>query len=346
MPSLGILFEVYQPSSFSPQKKKNDPITFQAHRTHNLFVEFIMTNVDHPINIPLHYKSLPMPQDTGASVRELVGLNFKKVTESLDHDVAVNFYAPWCPWSQRLAPTWQEFGDRLKGSQSVIVARFDGTANEVAGLHLHAYPTIALYRAKDNQVRYYRDGMRTVDAFMEFLKQNAAIPFLNPDTGALHVPSGLPPKNHAEDVLELTDDTYEEVYNTEKNVLVLFYAPWCEHSQEMFETWERTALEYKFIDSLKVYQMDAHKAQKPGLSVFPTVKLFPSGPNNKEEFGQGIQFKGKEMTVKNIAVFVAENAKRTPQEEEILKRASEGAPVVHHDDVTLGQTLILSKEEL
>jgi len=311
-----------------------------------------MTNVDHPINVPLHYKSTPIPADTGAPVKELVGLNFKKVSEDKDRDVLINFYAPWCPWSQRLAPTWDQLGERLRGSATVVVARFDGTSNEVAGLHLHAYPTIALYRAQDNEVRHYRDGHRTVDALMNFLKENAGVPFLNPETGQLIVPHQLPEKDHAVDVTDMTDTTFEEeVYRSDKNVLVLFYAPWCEHSQEMFSTWERVALEYKNIDSVRVVQMDAHEAKKPGVSIFPTVKLFPAGFANKEEYPNGIICKGKELNVKNIAAFVAENAKRTPQEE-VQKRM--GTPeqwgqqpgAQHPDDVTLGQTLILSKEEL
>jgi len=333
-----------------PAKKKNQPVVFQDHRTLNLFVEFIMVNVDHPINIPLHYKSQPLPQDNGNAITELVGLNFKKVAESTTQDVLINFYAPWCPWSQRLAPVWEELAVRLRGASSVVVARFDGTANEVAGLHLHAYPTIALYRASDNEIRYYRDGHRTVDALMNFLKDNAAIPFMNPDTGELHVPpKDGQPKDHAADVPELTDDTFEEIYRSDKNVLVLFYAPWCEHSQEMFETWEQIAVEYKNIDSVKVVQMDASKAQKPGISIFPTIRLFPAGHDNKYTFPEGITCKGKELSQKNIAAFVAQNAKRTPQEE-ILKRtgpsSDQWAQHRNDDDVTLGQTLILSKEDL
>jgi len=334
-----------------PANKKDQPIVFQEHRTLTNFVEFIMANVGHPINIPLHYKSQPIVDDEGAAVRELVGLNFKRIAEDPAKDVIVNFYAPWCPWSQRLAPVWQQLGDRLKGAASVIVARFDGTANEVAGLHLHAYPTIALYRAVDNEIRYYREGQRTVEALTNFLKENAAISFINPETGELFIPSQIPQtKDHAVDVLELTDDTYEnEVYRSDKNVLVLFYAPWCEHSQEMFETWEKVALEYKNIDSVRVAQMDASKAQKPGISIFPTVKLFPAGTSNKEEFPLGVTCKGKEMSVKNLAAFVAENAKRTPQEEILKRTGPTQEQWAQHNtggDELLGQTLILAKEEL
>lgn len=159
------------------------------------------------------------------------------------------------------------------------------------------------------------------------------------------------PKDHAVDVQELNDEDFEsEVYRSDRNVLVLFYAPWCEHSQQMFETWEQVALEYKNIDSVKVVQMDAHSAQKPGVSIFPLVKLFPAGHNNRQEYPNGIVLKGKELSVKNIAVFVAENAQRTPQEE-ILKRTGPSdqqwaQPNAADDSVTLGQTLILTKEDL
>lgn len=146
----------------------------------------------------------------------------------------------------------------------------------------------------------------------------------------------------------------------------------------MFDTWEKVAVEYKNIDSVKVVQMNAHDNKKPGISVFPSIKyvitinrntkhsrLFPAGHDNKNVFPGGITCKGKELNVKNIAAFVAENARyeatsfflkvltdtprRTPQEE-VLKRtgpsAEQWAQHKGDDDVTLGQTLILAKEEL
>jgi len=89
--------------------------------------------------------------------------------------------------------------------------------------------------------------------------------------------------------------------------------------------------------------------KKPGVSIFPTIKLFPSGNDNKVEQPAGITFKGKETNLKNIAAFVAKHATRTPQEQ-ILKRTGptgdQWAQHVKDDDITLGQTLIINKEDL
>eukprot|EP01126_Amoeba_proteus_P052951 TRINITY_DN6433_c0_g1_i3.p1 TRINITY_DN6433_c0_g1~~TRINITY_DN6433_c0_g1_i3.p1 ORF type:complete len:498 (-),score=89.97 TRINITY_DN6433_c0_g1_i3:168-1553(-) len=328
---------------FSAQKK-DSPVLFHDQRTLNSFIEFIIKNVDHPINVPLTYKSKPIPTETGEAVRELVGLNFKEVVEDNKLDVAVNFYAPWCPWSKRLTPVWEELGEKLKGSPTMIITKFDGTANEVPGLTLHAFPTIALYRSVDNEVRYYRDGVRTVDALTNFLSENAGTEFKNSKDEVVKADPLAIIKDHAVDVQELTDDDYEpSVYDQDANVLVLFYAPWCEHSQEMFATWEQVGLEYKHIDGMKVAQMDANKEKKPEVSIFPTVKLFPAGEKNKEEFPTGLTFKGKELSLKNIVAFVAENARRTPKEQtqKRMQDAGETLPQDNDAEPKLGQTLII-----
>lgn len=101
----------------------------------------------HPIDIPIHYQSLPEPDNTGAAVVEVVGTTFKSIVKNPNKDVFVNFYAPctiWlfailflisgCPYSQRLAKTWDELGERLKSENSnLVIARMDGTQNEVPG---------------------------------------------------------------------------------------------------------------------------------------------------------------------------------------------------------------------
>eukprot|EP01126_Amoeba_proteus_P011318 TRINITY_DN1454_c0_g1_i1.p1 TRINITY_DN1454_c0_g1~~TRINITY_DN1454_c0_g1_i1.p1 ORF type:complete len:322 (+),score=65.16 TRINITY_DN1454_c0_g1_i1:533-1498(+) len=306
--------------------------------------------ISHPINVPLTYKSQPIPPETGQAVKDLVGLNFKEVTEDKRYDVAVNFYAPWCPWSRRLQPIWQQLGEKLKGSPTMIITKFDGSENEVPGLHLHGFPTIALYRSGDNEVRYYRDGVRTVDALLNFLKDNAGITFTNTDGEIFVSDPWAMSKTEVVEISELTDDDFQGVINDPNfNVLVLFYGPRVGQDEETFETWKKVGVEYQNIASVKVLQMDAVKHTSAGVSVFPIIKLFPAGQTKKEDFPNGIQFKGKQVSLKNIAEFIAENARRTPVEESEKRSLEEGGDANKAGSKVptdlLRQTLILKNRD-
>ena len=67
--------------------------------------------------------------------------------------VLVAFGAPWCPWSQRLEPVWRKTWDSLKTkpyAQWVRMGKVDCTAatshSTCQRHHIHAFPTIRIYR--------------------------------------------------------------------------------------------------------------------------------------------------------------------------------------------------------
>jgi len=66
--------------------------------------------------------------------------------------VMINFYAPWCPWSRRLQPVWEEaYGNIMKKgyANDVLFAKADCTSpggQELCHLqHVHAFPTVKIY---------------------------------------------------------------------------------------------------------------------------------------------------------------------------------------------------------
>jgi len=318
------------------------------------------------VEVHIIYKSQQIPADNGSPVTEVVGLNWKTIVLNPDKDVFVNFYAPWCPYSNMLQPTWRSLANRLKDVPSIIIAQFDGTANEVPGLNLHAYPTMTLYRAADNAQRQYRGMLRTEDALLEFLQTEALIAFTDPVTGKISHEVISSQKSHAVDVPELTDENYEQtVQLTDRNILVLFYAPWCEHSQELFQTWEDLYRDYMTITSVGIYQIDATKHKKPNVAIYPTIKIYPATQSPPKD-PDGTIFKGKETTLRNIKEFIQTNAVRTavevkmqeahqeatkrglppPTEEELEAQHGIDFPSL---DYTIGQSMIYKpgdKEEL
>lgn len=93
--------------------------------------------------------------------------------------VLVNYFAPWCPWSRRLQPVWEEaYANvmRMDVANAVMMAKADCTA---AGAelckeqHVHAFPTIRVYRSHNyiSHESYVAD--RTHEALEAFVKSNA-----------------------------------------------------------------------------------------------------------------------------------------------------------------------------
>jgi len=291
-----------------------------------------------------------------------VGLTWKSIVLNPNNDVFVNFYAPWCPYSNMLQPTWKILGERLKGVPTVTIAQFDGTANEVPGLHLHAYPTMALYRAGDNEKIDFKGFVRTEEALLQFLQTEARIAFTDPQTGKLSHEVETDLKDHAVDVPELDDSTYDPItQRLDTNIVILFYAPWCEHSQELFSTWEDIYRDFKVIATVDVYQMDATKHKIANVDIYPTVKIWPATENPTKD-REGITFKGKEPNTRHLKEFIQQNAVRPsieeklqeahnealkrglppPTEEELEKKHGIDFPEI---DYNIGQSLIYKQKE-
>ncbi|XP_026190498.1 uncharacterized protein LOC34620455 [Cyclospora cayetanensis] len=85
-----------------------------------------------------YYKSAEPPKIQRGPVYELVSSQFKAVVTSSPQEVLLLLYSPNCPHSATFMPIFEELAIRVAHEESLLLARMDGTKNEVAGLNVAA----------------------------------------------------------------------------------------------------------------------------------------------------------------------------------------------------------------
>lgn len=121
-----------------------------------------------------HLKSEPIPDpQTVDGVTTLVGKSWEDVVKDTSKDVLVKYYAPWCGHCKALAPVWEELGKDVEGIEDLVIAKFDATTNEVAGLDIRGYPTLKFY-PKDNKDGVDYSGDRQLPDFKKWLGENSS----------------------------------------------------------------------------------------------------------------------------------------------------------------------------
>lgn len=178
-----------------------------------------------------------------------------------------------------------EAASSLKGEILFVVSGVtDGIQQrlgEFIGVEESNLPTIRLLDPADNMKKYTFPGsaneisVEAIKTFVSDFKSKTLTPFLKSqdipaDNGeALRVIVG---KNFKQTVLDSDDD-----------VFVKFYAPWCGHCKKIAPIWEELANDLKEVKGLVVGKFDATANEVDGVDIrgYPTLKFYPKG--NKAE---------------------------------------------------------------
>ncbi|KAL7109811.1 hypothetical protein ACP275_06G198900 [Erythranthe tilingii] len=129
-------------------------------------------------NLKPFYKSDPIPEDNDGDVKIVVGNNFDEIVLDESKDVLLELYAPWCGHCQALEPIYEKLGKHLRGIDSLVIAKMDGTTNEHPRAKPDGFPTILFFPAGNKSFDPITfDNDRTVVEFYKFLKKHASIPF-------------------------------------------------------------------------------------------------------------------------------------------------------------------------
>ncbi|KAL5990666.1 Protein disulfide isomerase-like 1-4 [Asimina triloba] len=124
------------------------------------------------------YKSDAVPETNDGDVKIVVGDNFDEIVLDESKDVLLEIYAPWCGHCQALEPTYNKLAKYLRGIDSLVIAKMDGTTNEHPRAKADGFPTLLFFPAGNKNFDPITvDTDRTVVAFYKFIKKHASIPF-------------------------------------------------------------------------------------------------------------------------------------------------------------------------
>ncbi|KAJ9595872.1 hypothetical protein L9F63_012931, partial [Diploptera punctata] len=121
-----------------------------------------------------YLKSEPIPDDNSGPVTVAVAKNFDEVVTNNGKDTLIEFYAPWCGHCKKLAPVYDELGDKIIKYEDIAIVKMDATSNDVSGPYdVRGFPTIywAPKDSKDSPVRY--EGGREIDDFIKYIAKHA-----------------------------------------------------------------------------------------------------------------------------------------------------------------------------
>ena len=215
-------------------------------------------------------------------------------------------------YCDKKSPKWAEYkklmekiSDKVKGKLKVVQTDIkEGMASRLAeyiGVKEADLPSVRIADTRVDLKKYNMEGEsneKNILQFVEDWENNKLKP---------HLKSAEEPKENKGDVLVVVGKTYEkEVINNDKDVMLLFYAPWCGHCKALHPKYEEVAKKLKEKNpKLIMAKIDATENEVENISIsgFPTVKFYPGNKKNK----MPLDYNG-DRTVDDIIKFIKTNA--------------------------------------
>ncbi|RMZ92468.1 hypothetical protein DV736_g274, partial [Chaetothyriales sp. CBS 134916] len=218
-----------------------------------------------------------------SSVLNLRPDNFDKVVFESGKPALVEFFAPWCGHCKNLAPVYEELATAFSSHEAkVSIANVDADEHKSLGKNygVQGFPTLKWFSGKKGEEPEDYNGGRDIESLTKFVQDKTGLK-----------PKG--PKKAASDVVHLNDQTFKTEVGADKDVLVAFTAPWCGHCKSLAPIWEKLASDFKTEAGVLIAKVDAEAenakatAQEQEIKGYPTIKFFPKGSKEPEQYSGG-----------------------------------------------------------
>ena len=207
----------------------------------------------------------------------------------------------WDEYKKIMENISDKIGGKLKVVQTDIKEGMASRLAEYIGVKEADLPSVRIADTRVDLKKYNMEGEineKNILQFIEDWENNKLKPTLK---------TAEEPKENKGDVFVVVGKTYEkEVINNDKDVMLLFYAPWCGHCKALHPKYEEVAKKLKEKNpKLLMAKMDAteNEVENINISGFPTVKFYPGNKKNKTP----IDYDG-DRTVEDMIKFIKTNA--------------------------------------
>ena len=200
-----------------------------------------------------------------------------------------------------------EISEKIKNKIVVVMTDIkEGIASRLAeycGIKEKDLPVLTILDTRNEFKKYKLKGEISYDNVIKFIKD------WEENKLKRSLKSEKEPKNNNGNVFIIVGKNFEkEVINNDKDVMVLFYAPWCNHCKEFMPKYEEAARILKKNnknDKLILAKIDgsSNEIEQVIIKGFPTILFFPG--NKKKE--NPIEYKGK-RTTKDVIKFIKEHS--------------------------------------
>merc|ERR1712156_1132458 len=184
---------------------------------------------------------------------------------------------------------------------------------EFFGMEESELPSMRIIRLEEDMSKIRPESTELSDANMRsFIKQ-----YMDGSLKPHLMSQDVPEDWDKEPVKVLVGKNFVEVaLDTNKDVLVEFYAPWCGHCKQLAPTWDKLGEKYADREDIVIAKMDstANELEDIKIQGFPTIKLF------KKEDNKVIDYNG-ERTLEGFSKFLESDgmdgaAYEEPEDEE------------------------------
>lgn len=121
-----------------------------------------------------YLKSQIEPKKQTGPVKVVVARTLQDIVFDSTKDVLLEVYAPWCGHCKALEPVYKKLAEKYKDVSGLVIAKIDGTVNDLPqGMVPKGFPSIFFVPAKEGATPMPYTGDRTLEAFVEFLEEQA-----------------------------------------------------------------------------------------------------------------------------------------------------------------------------